>query len=316
LLDSHAIAKLRYLTYSGEEENMKMSKVAVVTDSLSDLPSNLVEEFGITVVPYRINFGGKTEYRDGIDISPEEFYENLKTCKTLPVTSTPNPEEFREVYDKLSEKTNEIAVISLSSKISAGYQMAQDGVKLMTRQCRVEILDSQWTCMAEGFVAIAAARAAQAGAGLDEVINIAHQTIDQIGLCYTMNDLKYAERSGRIGHAQALIGSILKINPVLCMKNGEMYPYGRPRSRVKALDELCNFAGKFNNIERLAVGYGTNFDDANGLAQRLRLENPKALVHIVRTGQVSGAYTGPSYIYVAVMGHKQTDILATGKQRN
>ena len=119
-----------------------MPSVGIVTDSVADLPPHVAEQFGITVVPLVVRFGTDV-YRDGLDLNPDQFYEKLKTCKILPVTSVPSPAAFADAYDKLTGK-NEIAVITLTSKLSATYQVALQSIGLMKKQCRVEVIDSQW----------------------------------------------------------------------------------------------------------------------------------------------------------------------------
>ena len=132
------------------------------------------------MVPLVVRFGTDV-YRDGLDLKPDQFYGKLKTSKILPVTSVPSPATFADAYDNLAEK-NEIVVISLTSKLSATYQVALQSIGLMKKQCRVEVVDSQWAVMAQGFIAMAAAKAAQAGASLDEVVDIARHTIHRVDM--------------------------------------------------------------------------------------------------------------------------------------
>jgi len=284
---------------------MAVPRVAIVTDSVADLPPQVAEEFGITVVPLVVRFGTDV-YRDGLDLNPDQFYGKLKTSKVLPLTSVPPPAAFADAYDKLAEKTKEIVVISLTSKLSATYQVALQAVGLMKKQCRVEVLDSQWAVMAQGFIAIAAARAAQAGATLDEVLNIARQTISRVDMRAAFDTLEYLERGGRIGKAQALLGSLLKVNPVIGMKDGEVHPYGRERSRARAIDHLYNFAIGFGEVEALAVEYATDSDEADRLAGRLRSKYPRIPIYLSRATPVIGTHTGPSLILVSVLGNRQT----------
>ena len=197
-----------------------MPNVAIVTDSVADLPPQVAEEFGITVVPLVVRFGTDL-YRDGLDLSPDQFYDRLRSSKALPATSVPPPVAFADAYDKLAERTNEIVVIGLTSKLSATYQVALQAIGLMKKRCRVEVLDSQWAIMAEGFIAIAAAKAAQAGASLDEVLDVARHTVHRVDMCAAFDTLEYLERGGRIGKVQAFLGSLLKINPDIGMKDGE-----------------------------------------------------------------------------------------------
>jgi len=292
---------------STEENRTPVPNVGIVTDSVADLPSQVAEEFGITVVPLVVRFGTDV-YRDGLDLGPDQFYEKLKTSKVLPLTSVPPPAAFAEAYDKLAEKTNEIVVISLTSKLSATYQVALQSIGLMKKKCRVEVVDSQWAVMAQGFVAIAAAKAAQAGASIDEVLGVARRTIPRVDMRGAFDTLEYLERGGRIGKAQAFLGSLLKVNPVIGMKDGEVHPYARERSRAKALDHLYNFAASYDNIEGLAVEYATDLDEANKLVQRLGAKFSEVPIYLSRVSPVIGTHTGPGLILVSGFGDRQTSI--------
>jgi len=279
--------------------------VAIVTDSVADLPPQVAEEFGITVVPLVLRFGTDV-YRDGLDLSPDEFYERLRGSKALPATSVPPPVAFADVYDKLAEKTNEIVVISLTSRLSATYQVALQAVGLMKKRCRVEVLDSQWAVMAQGFITIAAAKAARGGASLDEVLDAARRTMRRVDMRAAFDTLQYLERGGRIGKAQALLGSLLKVNPIIGLKDGEVYPVARERSRAKAVDYLHDFVTSFGNVEGLAVEYAADLDEANKLVQRLRSEYPQIPIYLSRTSPVIGTHTGPGLILVTVLGDRQS----------
>ena len=282
-----------------------MRSVAIVTDSVADLPPHIAEELGITVVPLVVRFGTDV-YRDGLDLNPDQFYQKLKTSKILPLTSVPSPATFVDAYDKLGEK-NEIVVITLTSKLSATYQVALQSIGLMKKQCRVEVLDSQWAVMAQGFITIAAAKAAQAGASLDEVLDVARHAIHRVDMRAAFSTLEYLERGGRIGKAQAFLGSLLKVNPVIGMKDGEVYPYARERSRAKAIDHLYNFAASFGDVEGLAVEYATDLDEANRLIQRLHSKYPQVPIYLSRASPVIGTHTGPGLILVTVFGNRQAD---------
>ena len=280
-----------------------MANVAVVTDSVADLPPKVAEELGITAVPIIVRFGTDL-YRDGLDLNPDEFYKRLKGSKALPATSVPPPVAFADVYDKLTEKANEILVITVTSRLSGTHQVAVQAVGLMKKRCRVEVLDSEWAVMAQGFIVIAAAKAAQAGAGLDEVLDTARRTMCRVGLRAAFDTLEYLERGGRIGRAQAFLGSLLKVNPIIGLKDGEVYPVGRERSRARAIDRLYDFAAGFGNVEGLAVEYAADLDEANKLVQRLRSKYPKVPIHVSRTSPAIGTHTGPGLIVVTVLGDR------------
>jgi DegV family protein with EDD domain len=288
-----------------EERIISMPNVAIVTDSVADLPPQVAEEFGITVIPLVVRFGTDL-YRDGLDLSPDQFYERLRTSKVLPATSVPPPAAYADAYDKLAEKTNEIMVISLTSKLSATYQVALQAVGLMKKRCRVEVLDSQWAIMAEGFIVITAAKAAQSGASLDDVLAVARHTIHRVDMCAAFDTLEYLERGGRIGKAQAFLGSLLKINPIIGIKDGEVHPLARERSRAKAIDYLYNFVVNFGNVEGLAVEYAIDLDEANRLVQRLHSKYPQVPIYLSRTSPVIGTHTGPGLIVVSMLGDRQS----------
>ena len=282
-----------------------MPNVAIVTDSVSDLPPQIAEEFGITVVPLVVRFGTDL-YRDSLDLSPDQFYGKLRTSKVLPATSVPPPAAFADAYNKLTEKTNEIVVIALTSKLSATCQVASQAIGLIKKRCRVEVLDSQWAVMAQGFITIAAAQAAQSGAGIDEVLDVAHHTMNRVDMCAAFDTLEYLERGGRIGKAQAFLGSLLKVNPIIGMKDGEVYPLARERSRAKAINYLYDFVTSFRKVEGVAVEYASDLYEANRLAQRLYSKYPQIPIYLTRTSPVIGTHTGPGLIVVSVLGDRQS----------
>jgi DegV family protein with EDD domain len=281
-----------------------LSKTGIVTDSIADLPPQLAEELGITIVPLVVRFGTDI-YRDGLDLSADQFYEKLKTSPVMPVTSAPSPAAYAEVYDKLAESFDSIVVICLTSRLSATYQVALQSIGLMKKACRVEVVDSMSAVMAEGFVAAAAARAARDGASPDEVIKIARQTVQKVDLRGAFDSLEYLERGGRIGKAQALLGSLLKINPVIGLKNGEVHPYAREHSRAKAIKHLYELAASYTRLEGLAVEYATDLNEANRLLEQFRSAYPHVPLYLSHASPVIGAHTGPSLILVSAVGTRR-----------
>lgn len=278
--------------------------VKIVTDSVADLPPKMVEGLGITIVPLSVRFGDKL-YRDGVDLTADEFYRMLKHTKTLPVTSVPPPGAFAEAYDKLAEETDEILAIILSSKLSGTYQVALQSVGLMKKKCRVEVLDSQWATMAAGFIVIKAAKAAQSGASLVEVMKVAQEAISRVDFRAAFDTLEYLRRGGRIGKAQAFLGSMLKINPIITLRDGLVEPAGKTRSRSKAIDYLYNFAKDYAHIEELAVEDTACPDDAARLVERLGSIFPKERIYRSKGTPVIGTHTGPGLLLVAILGDKR-----------
>ncbi len=278
--------------------------VKVVTDSVADLPPGVAEELGITVIPLNVRFGTEV-YRDGIDLTSEQFYNRLRHSKILPVTSVPSPGTFAEAYDKLAQEADEILVVSVSSRLSGTYEVALQSIGLMKRECRVEVVDSQWAVMAEGFIVITAARAAQAGASLDEVTGIARRNMARVDMRAAFDTLEYLRRGGRIGKAQALLGSMLKVNPVITVKDGLVHPVARERSRAKVIDHLADFVMSYSYIEELAVEDAASPDDAQLLVEQLSSKFPRERIYRSRTTPVIGTHTGPGLLLVAVLGDKE-----------
>jgi len=278
--------------------------VKIVTDSVSDIPPKVAKELGITIVPLHVRFGIEV-YRDGVDLTADQFFDRLPHSKTLPITSVPSPGDFAEIYNKLAEETDEILVITLTSKLSGTNDVAKQSIGLTKRKCRIEVVDSQMAIMGQGLIAITAARAAKAGANFDEVLGIINRNIPRIDFRAAFDTLEYLERGGRIGKAQAFLGSVLKINPILGMKDGLVIPCGKERSRAKALEHLFNFAMSYSHIEEMAVEYATAVDEAQMLVERLSSKFPKERIYISRTGPVIGTHTGPSLIVVTVLGDRK-----------
>ncbi|HUT96784.1 MAG TPA: DegV family protein [Dehalococcoidales bacterium] len=278
--------------------------VGIITDSVTDLSPQIVAGLGISVVPLSVRFGDEV-YRDGIDLTPDQFYAKLKTSKVFPNTSVPAPADFVRAYDELSEKTDEILVILVSARLSATYEVARQSIAMMKRKCRVELLDSETATMAEGFIVMAAAKAAKGGAGLDEVIEVARQAMPRVDFRAAFDTLEYLRRGGRIGRAQAFLGSMLSINPIIALKNGLVEPAGRTRSRAKAIDHLYEFAAGYANIEEMAVENTACPEEAEALRERLGAIFPEERIHRSRMTPVIGTHTGPGLLLVAVMGDKE-----------
>jgi len=277
--------------------------VKIVTDSVCDLPPEVTKELGITIVPLNVRFGDEV-YRDGIDMTAEEFYRRLQYDKILPVTSVPTPATFAEIYNKVAEETDEILVIMLTSKLSGTYQVAVQSIGLMKRKCRVEVIDSGLAVMAQGMVVITAARAAQAGASFDEVVDITRRNLKRADMRAAFDTLEYLRRGGRIGAAQAFLGSVLKINPIIMLKDGVVQPAGRERSWTKIIEHLTRFVTSHSYIEEIAIEDAMCPDDAELLAERVSPRFPKERIFRSKIGPVIGTHTGPHTLVVSVLGDK------------
>lgn len=274
--------------------------VKIVTDSTSDLTHEIASMLGITVVPLYVNLGGVT-YRDNIDLTTEDFYRKLEQSDTLPTTSSPSPGSFTEVYDKLATETDEILTITISSKLSASYKTAVAGKEIHKSNARVEIIDSLSAIAGLGLIVISAAKAAQAGQSLDEVINVTRSSMQRVEFRIAFDTLEYLKRGGRIGAAQAFLGSMLKVNPILTIKDGVIEGVARPRSRTKAMDFLYDFVASYAQIEEMAIEDANTPDDVETLLDRLSSIFPRERIYRMKVSPVIGTHVGPRVLGLGVL---------------
>lgn len=274
--------------------------VKVVTDSLSDITSDMAEGLGVTLVPLTVFFGHEA-FLDRVTISTDDFYRRLIHGNVWPTTTQPPPKDFADVYDKLAEETDEILVITLSSKLSGTYQSAIGAKDMLTKKCRVEVIDSLTVVMGLGLVVIAAATEAQKGTSLDDMVKFVHRAIERSHFIAYFDTLKYLAKGGRIGRAQGLLGSMLSIKPILTIKEGEMSPVTRLRSQAAGMDYLYNFVTGFPKIELLAVEHTTLPDEADKLVERLSQSYPSEIIYRSTVSPVLGTYAGPNAIAVTVL---------------
>ena len=272
--------------------------VKIVTDSSADVPAQLVQKLGITVVPLYLRFGEEV-YRDRVDISEDEFYERLQHDPVHPSTTQPTPQDFINVYQELSKEADGIVSIHISSKLSGTCNSALQARDMIEKGCPIEVVDSQSVSMGVGLISIAAATAAEAGKGLQEVLAEARQAIPNIYLLGLLDTLEYLYRGGRIGKATQLLGSILNLKPLLKLQEGEVVPAGRARTRSKGMDRLFDFAKNAANIEDLSVVYNTTPDEAQSLAERIGSVFAKEKIRIATIGPMLGVHFGPGALVVA-----------------
>jgi DegV family protein with EDD domain len=273
--------------------------VKVVTDSTADLPNDLVKKLGITVLPIYVRFGEEV-HRDRVDISEDEFYERLEHDPAHPSTVQPGPQDFLEVYRKVAKETDGIVSIHISSKLSGTCNSALMARGMMETECPIEVIDTQSVSMGLGLIVIAAATMAEAGEGVDKVVEAAKQAIPKIHLLAMFDTLKYLLLGGRIGKAKALLGSILNVKPMASLKDGEVVPAGQVRSRAKGMDKLFDFVKNAGNIQDMAVVYNTIPDEAQSLAERVGSVFDRRKIRIARVGPALGVHMGPGMLIVVL----------------
>jgi DegV family protein with EDD domain len=273
--------------------------VKVVTDSTCDIPPQLMQDLDITVVPIYVVFGDKS-YRDKLDISEDEFYDKLIHGPVHPTTSIPTPKDFADVYNKLAEKTNEIIAILITSRESGTYNAAVMAKELATKKCRIEVVDSLSMSMALGLLVTEAGRLAKTGASLDKVAESVRQAVPKVHLILMLDTLKYVVRGGRLGKAYGLIGSALRVKPLLTLKEGDLSLVGIARTKAKAVERLYEFAKGFSRVKEIAVSYTTAHDEAEAFADRLKAAFPGVPLNLTRVGSSLGTHAGPGGMGVAV----------------
>lgn len=274
-------------------------RVKVVTDSTADLSPETAQRLGITVVPLNIHFGTET-FRDGIDLTTREFFRKLHTSPLPPFTSPPSEESFYKAYAKLSRETDEAISIHISSRLSDTYRVASEVAESLLGQCRIMVMDSLTTSLALGNLAIAAAEAAQEGVNLDEVVRLVRGMIPRLYLVFFVESLDYLERGGRIGRAQALLGTMLGIKPLLIIEEGEIQPLEKVRTRTNALEKLFEFITEFPHIEKMTLIKGIESAGMEELLQRIETAYPDKEIEVVTYGSALATYVGPGAMGVFV----------------
>jgi DegV family protein with EDD domain len=275
--------------------------VKVVTDSTADIPAEIAKSLGITVVPLIVTFGSEM-FKDGVDLTHDEFYQRLIDGPVLPTTSQPAPGDFVQVYDELGKDADGILSLHISSKISGTYNSAVQGKTLSATKCPIEVVDTYQASMAEGMIVMAAARAASQGATLEEAAEIARATMPRAQCCNMLDTLEYLKKGGRIGKAQALLGTILKIKPMIMLRDGEVHEHGKVRTLAKGVARLQEVARGYAPVEELCVLYSTNADLAQDVAQNLRDLFPGGKEPLIaRFGPVIGTYVGPGAVGIALI---------------
>ncbi len=277
-----------------------MEKIAIVTDSTADLPLSYYEENNIQMVPLMVRFGEES-FRDWIDINPKEFYQRMRNSDILPKTSQPSVAQFAQVYQKLAGEAEQIVSIHLSSELSGTVQAAE-----MARDMAnvpVTVIDTKSGSLGTGLIVDTAVRAKRAGLSAEEVIKKVREATDKLRIVFLVGTLKYLHLGGRIGKAQALLGSMLSTKPILTLDNGVVTPHKKVRGIKKAYSEMKNFfiqnvTGK--GALHVVFAHADCLDEVQRLQEMIKSETRNAATLIEsEIGSVIGAYTGPGTFAVA-----------------
>jgi DegV family protein with EDD domain len=281
-------------------------KIALVTDSTCDLPREFIDRYRILVVPLTIIWG-REQFRDGIDLSPEDFYRRLEVDELMPTTSQPTPQEFDQAFDRArSQGADEILVLTISSAMSGTYDSACRAAGMLDRA--VTVVDSKANSMSLGWQVLAAARAREGGGDLDAMAAAAEAARRNMVFLITLDTLEYLHKGGRIGGASHFIGNLLDLKPQISVNHqtGEVAGGRRSRTRKKALADL--YDDFFSLIDtskklRVAVLHNNAWEEAQLLAGRIRAEyHPEELILSI-VSPALGVHTGPRAL--AICGYPE-----------
>jgi fatty acid kinase fatty acid binding subunit len=265
---------------------------AVVTDSTADLPDAWRERFDIEVVPLKVLFGEET-FRDGVDMNNEEFFARLATSTRLPTTSAPSPGEFAEVYARLAKDHDGCISIHIGGQLSATAESARVGAQSV-EGFPVSVIDSETVTMPMAFLCRVAAECAT----LDEATAAVEKRIPRCRVLALLDTLRYIEMGGRVSRAQAMIGTMLDLKPLLLVVDREIKPVDRVRTRSRAIPRMVEFFEKDMPVEHVGVLHAQAPEEAELIAADLRRRLPDLEVPVGQIGCVLGTHTGPKALGV------------------
>jgi DegV family protein with EDD domain len=260
---------------------------AVVTDSTADLPDEWRERYGIEVVPLKVLFGKET-FRDRVDMTDEEFFRRLAASTSLPTTSAPSPGEFAAVYERLSHGYEGCISIHIGAQLSATAEAARVGAQSV-EGFPVKVIDSQTVTMPMAFLC----RVAAESASLAEATAAVEERIPKCRVLALLDTLRYLEMGGRIKRAQAMIGTMLDLKPLLLVEDREIKPLDRVRTRSRAIARMIDFFRTQTPVEFAAVMHAQAPDDAERIVVDLQKEFPGLDLPVGQIGCVLGTHTGP-----------------------
>ena len=282
-----------------EQRDPSLSKIAILTDSASDLTHEMIEGLDITIIPVRLRIG-ENNYKDGVDLTKKEFWHKLITEKVVPKTAQPSPAEFRDYYEELFNKGYEkIISIHMSSKMSGTQQVAKVAREMIKREKDIIIVDSKSVTFGQAYQVLEAAKMAKEDAKLETILARLYEIADKMKVYFAVSDLTYLEKGGRIGRASSMIGSLLKLRPVLKIEDGEVTletkTFGE-RGAISYMEKIIKNEGK-NSIYLYTAWGGTNqelqsTDILKKTADTIRKIEYKGRFEI---GATIGSHSGPVF---------------------
>jgi DegV family protein with EDD domain len=262
----------------------------VVTDSTSDVPAAWRERYGIEVVPLRVLFGDES-FRDGVDLTADQFFDRLRRSERLPTTSAPSPGDFTAVYQRLSRECDGVISIHISGELSGTLEAARVGAGAV-QGFPVHVVDSR--CLTVSVAHLC--RVAAESDTLDEAVRQVEERVPRQRVLALLDTLRYLELGGRIGRAQAWVGAVLDIKPILGIADGVVTPLDRVRTRARAVRRLVELLRADLPVERLAVMHAQAPEEAERLRAQVASHVPALDVEVGEIGAVLGTHTGPGAV--------------------
>jgi len=279
-----------------------MNKVGVVTDSVSCIPKDVIKQYDIKIVPINLIIDGES-YADGVDIDTVDYYRRLKKFKELPTTSAPSPGAFYEAFRELSKTTDSAICITVTSELSATYDSAIKAAEQVSESklsLEVKVVDSHSAAGAEGFMALAAARAAADGKDIDRVLAAVHDVRSKVHLLAMLDTMHYLVKGGRVSRAAALAVSLFRIKPILELKpdGHQLELLERIRTKRRGKQRLIEIMRERTNDDRLHVNvhHADAFDEADEMGEKIMKEFKCAEIYITNFTPVMGTHTGPGLL--------------------
>jgi len=268
-------------------------KIAVVTDSTSYIPQEVIDKLNIHVIPLSVNFGEET-YAENIEISTDKFYEKLQEEKALPTTSQPAIGAFIELYEKLEQSYDAVISIHISKKLSGTFETAKSAGNMMEK-LQVHAYDTEYSAMPQGFYVIRAAELANEGQDIASIIQALNELRKNIRAYFMVDDLSHLQRGGRLSGAQALLGSLLNIKPILHIVEGSIVPYEKVRTKKRALRRIVKMLEddvQTKRVQRVVFIHGNNEKEALKLRDDFQAKYPNIETMISYFGPVVGTHLG------------------------
>ena len=300
----------KFFEYDGEQDNYSyyiyleqrdpsLSKIAILTDSASDLTPDMIEGLDVTVIPIRLRIG-ENNYKDGVNLSKKEFWHKLLTEKVIPKTAQPSPAEFRDYYEELFNKGYEkIISIHISSKMSGTQQVAKVAREMLKREKDIIIVDSKSVTFGQAYQVLEAAKMIKAGVKLEDILTRLYEIADKMKVYFAVSDLTYLEKGGRIGRASSVIGNLLKLRPVLKLEDGEVSletkTFGE-RGAISYMEKIIKNEGR-NSIYLYTAWGGTNQELQNTDILKKTADTMRKIEYKGRfeIGPTIGSHSGPVF---------------------